>query len=82
MRDLSPADFDRMLEAVAEKLATLTDLPLERARELAGSVVGDCVVADGAGMLVFRDVGGTPVVTLPASAFQSILWGDEEEPET
>ena len=41
-----------------------------------------CVVADGAGMLVFRDVGGTPVVTLPASAFQSILWGDEEEPET
>lgn len=79
--DLSPDDFDRMLEQVAEKLSGLTAIPLERARELAGSVVGCCVVADDDGMLTFRDDGGTPVVALPAAAFESILWGEEEDEE-
>lgn len=77
--DLSIDDFRRLFEAVGAKLAELTDIPLERAVELAGSVVGCCVVADDDGMLTFRDDGGTPVVRLPASAFESILWGEEEE---
>ena len=77
--DLSAADFDLLVEQVAEKLVALTDLPLERARELAGSVVGCCVAADEEGMLTFRDDDDTPVVRLPASAFESILWGEEEE---
>jgi len=77
--DLSSDDFRRLCDGVGAKLAELTDIPLERAVKLAGSVVGCCVVADDDGMLTFRDDGGTPVVRLPASAFESILWGDEEE---
>lgn len=79
--DLSPDGFHRMLEQVAEKLAALTDVPLERARELAGSVVGCCVVADDEGMLTFGDENENPVVRLPASAFESILWGEDDEEE-
>lgn len=77
--DLSPDDFDRLTREVAEKLAALTNIPLERAEELAGSVVGCCVVADDDGMLTFCDDEGAPVVRLPVSAFESILWGDEED---
>lgn len=80
-RDLGPDEFHRLLEAVGAKLAELTDLPLERAVELAGSVVGCVVLPDEAGMLTFRDAGGTPAVSLPASAFESILWGDDEDEE-
>lgn len=77
--DLSIDDFRRLCEAVGAKLAELTDIPLERAVELAGSVVGCAVVADDDGMLTFRDENDTPVVRLPASAFESVLWGEEKE---
>ena len=77
--DLSPEDFDRLCEAVGAKLAELTDIPLERAEELAGASVGCTFLPDDDGMLTFTDPDGTPVLRLPSSAFESILWPDEEE---
>lgn len=79
--DLSIEEFRRLTAALGAKLAELTDVPLERAVELAGSVVGCAVVADDDGMLTFRDENDAPVVRLPASAFESVLWGEEEDEE-
>jgi len=78
--DLSVEDFQRISRAVGEKLSALTDIPLERAVELAGSVVTGVVLADDDGLLTFRDEDGTQVVRLPFSAFSALL-GDEEDPE-
>ena len=79
--DLSSEDFGRLTRAVAAKLVTLTDLPLERAEELAGSVVGCVHAGDEDGMLDFRDEAGAPVVRLPFSAFAALL-DDEEDEDT
>jgi hypothetical protein len=81
--DIGPEEFDRLTAAVGAKLAELTGMPLERAEELAGSSVGCTFFPDDEGMLTFTEPDGTPVVRLPASAFESILWGedDEENPE-
>jgi hypothetical protein len=79
--DISIEDFDRLTKAVGAKLAELTGMPLERAEELAGSSVGCTFLPDDEGMLTFTEPDGTPVVRLPASAFESILWGDEEDEE-
>lgn len=70
--DLSPEDLEQLVRAVAAKLVTLTDLPLELAEEAALSVVGAIPVGDD-GTLTFTDAEGRPVARLPYSAFASLL---------
>jgi len=79
--DIGPEEFERLSLAVGERLAALTDMPLDRAIEIAGSVCGCIRGGDEDGMLTFRDEDEKPVVRLPYEHFADLLEDEEEEEE-
>ena len=75
--DIGSEELHRLLVAIGAKVAELTGMPPERAEKLAGSVVGHMWIIDDDGMLLFRDEGEQPAVSLPHSAFAALLEGSD-----